>query len=87
MRVRIPKAFGMVPFVVRFRRGALWIEFKDYTKYHWGWGDGISTVISDAYQTGRATTRELFGQMKSQLGWQQEHHLANGCSLAKHKKL
>lgn len=36
----------MVLFAVRLRVGALWIKFKDYTKCHWGWGDGTRTVIS-----------------------------------------
>lgn len=74
-------------FCSALREGALWIKFKDYTKYHGLWGDGTGTEIRDVYKGSRATTRELFGQMKSQLGWRQEHHLANAPSLARHRKL
>lgn len=41
---------------------------------------GLGAIFSDVYKAKRATTRELFGKMKNQLGWQQEHHLANGFS-------
>lgn len=64
-------------FCSALREGALWIKFKDCTKYPWGWGDETGTVISDTYRVKRVTSRELLGQMKSQLGWQQEHHLAD----------
>lgn len=42
-----------------------------------GWGAGAETIFSDVYKVRMATTRELFGQMKSHLRWQRGHHLAN----------
>ena len=53
-----------------------------------GWGAGAETIFSDVYKVRMATTRELFGQMKSHLRWQRGHHLANFFffPLSKYKK-
>lgn len=68
----------MVLFAVRFGRGLCGSSSRTAPSITGAGGDGTGTVISDAYKV-RATTRELFGHSKSQLGWQQEHHLADVC--------
>ena len=42
-----------------------------------GWGARAETIFSDVYKVRMATTRELFGQMKSHLPWQRGHRLGN----------
>lgn len=54
-----------------------------------GWGARAETIFSDVYKVRMATTRELFGQMKSHLRWQRGHHLASlffFFPLSKYKK-
>ena len=55
-----------------------------------GWGARAETIFSDVYKVRMATTRELFGQMKSHLPWQRGHRLGNPFffffSLSKYKK-